>query len=498
MRRALALFLLLQGFYAATSTGRVHVSDEAQALLVARAVVEEGAFVVPEATPGFEFYGRRDREGRPRAAIGIGQAAAVAPFYAAAKALAAAPGVPPEAADLVISFGAVLSSATFAALAAALFLRLLERTGIQPRRALAAALALALGTPLFSYSGWLFSEPLAAALLVGAALVAFGSGARSGEPIAAGRAAAAGALLALAVLVRPAHAIAALVFGAAILARDGRRGVAAFLALGSASAAGAAAVLAWNTWLFGDPLTFAYPETAEGGRRLNEFSTPLLRGLFGFLASPGKSIFIFAPVAAVAAAGIPRLWRRDRALAVLAAGVPLAYLLFYARYAQWEGGYCFGPRYLVPAIPLLLLALPARLEGASPAGRAAVMALVIAGACVQAIGLATSFLEDQRHGGYYDSGFEYRLEHSPLRSQGALFIRYLGGAIAGEPPPPLGKGLDRWFIFLARAGVSPGALAVFLGAALAMAGAGALALARAVPGATSPVPATREGARSSP
>ena len=88
------------------------------------------------------------------------------------------------------------------------------------RIAVAVTLAVALGTPLFAYSAWLFSEPLAMSLLIGAALAAFGD---SG-PVSASRAALAGALLGACLLVRPGHAIAAPVFVAAVLVRDRRRG----------------------------------------------------------------------------------------------------------------------------------------------------------------------------------------------------------------------------------------------------------------------------------
>lgn len=64
---ACAIFLFLQGFYALTSTGRVHVTDEASALSQARAFVETGSLTVPTSTTGFVFYGKPDQRGRLRA-----------------------------------------------------------------------------------------------------------------------------------------------------------------------------------------------------------------------------------------------------------------------------------------------------------------------------------------------------------------------------------------------------------------------------------------------
>jgi hypothetical protein len=261
--------------------------------------------------------------------------------------------------------------------------------------------------------------------------------------------------------------MAAVVFGAAILVRDGRRGVAPFLVLGTMACAGLAAYLAWNAHLFGDALDFGYPGAAENGKRLNGFETPIVRGLAGFLFSPGKSIFLFAPPSIAAIIALPSLWRRDRGLASLAVLLPAAYVLFYSKYTQFEGGYCFGPRYIVPAIPLLLVAIGPRLTQAGRGFRGAVIGLAIAGALVQSVGIATSFLEDERHGGYYDERLDYRLDHAPLASQGALLLRY-----ATDPAPaPLGKGFDRWFTLLHKVSVDDRAIAGLLGVEILAAGA---------------------------
>lgn len=125
-------------------------------------------------------------------------------------------------------------------------------------------------------------------------------------------------------------------------------------------------------------------------------------------------MFIFAPPILLALAGIAGLWRRNRGLATLAITLPLADLLFFAKYSQWEGGYCVGPRYLVPAIALLCLGLGPALAGSQSAQpnpseasapesrpksrltlRAVGIVLLVLGATVQALSLATSFMEDQ-------------------------------------------------------------------------------------------------------
>jgi len=413
---------------------------------------------VPETVQGRGFYGERDRLGRPRAPNGPLHAVTLAPFYLLGIGLSHAPGVSAGNRDEVLAFAVVLSSATFAALAAALLFGWLKGRGFPPRAALGAALACALGTPLFAYSGWLFTEPLTTCLLIGAAWAAFGND----RPVSLSDALLAGLLLGACLLARPAHAIAVPIFALAVIVRDGRRGLAAASLLGIGAAVGLAIYLMWNWRLFGNPFDFGYPETADGGKRLNGFATPLWRGVVGFLFSPGKSIFIFAPVILAALFGLPELWRRDRGMAMLAAGGPLLYLLFYAHYTQWEGGNCYGPRYLLPVTALLMPALAAFLETATRSERRLALALTLVGMTVQAIGLATSFLEDQSANGYYAPVLNYRMSYSPLVSQSKLFWHYCAATLRGESVAP-GYGFDRWFIFLYRSGVAWPPLAILFG-----------------------------------
>jgi hypothetical protein len=193
-----------------------------------------------------------------------------------------------------------------------------------------------------------------------------------------------------------------------------------------------------------------YPASMEAGKHVTGFETPLRLGLFGFLLSPGKSIFLFAPPVLLALVGLPALWRRDRGLATLA-GVSLPVALgFFARYTQWEGGYCFGARYLVPALLLLSLALGPVLAEAGQKTRVVAGLLFLAGLAVQTLGLATSFLEAEVGHGYYNQEFDYRLGYNALSNQLELLLKYLDI----HEPARIGLGLDRWFVFLAKGGVS--------------------------------------------
>ena len=449
------LFLFLNALYLLTSSGRVRTIDEVTADYQAESLIRRGNVAVPQAVAAGNYYGKLDREGSPQAPYGAAQAVLIVPWYLAGLAVRAfMPGVPAQSQDLVLDAVLVASSSTFAALASALVFLILAQRGIGIVPSLGTAALVGLATPLFAYSSWLFSEPLAAALFLAATALLFADAAG----ITVGRAAAAGILLGVALWVRPVHVVSVPVFVAAVAARGLRRAAIPAATLAIVAAAFGVAYLVRNDILFGSFLDFGYPAAAEGGRRLNTFETPLLTGLVGFLFSPGKSLFLFAPPVILGIAGLPRLARLDRGLVVLAAGMPFVYLLFYARYTQWEGGYCFGPRYLLPVIPLLCLACGPMLQTAGRNTLRLAIALGIVGLLVQAVGMSTSFLEDQARGAYYDQQWNYRMSYAPLISQTGRLFEYA----LDSQPAPIGRGFDRWFVFLAKGGVAHGTIALVL------------------------------------
>ena len=462
---ALWLFAVFQFFYLLTSTGRVRTPDEYNTLYTTESLVLHGTTAVPQAVALHNFYGRLDVHGQPRAAYPPGQALAVTPWYAFGQyILARLPGVPHDPnnddTDLIVAFASCLSSATFAALTVTFFFLILSGIGTPPRAALTAAAILGLATPVFAYSAWLFSEPLSAAIFTGIAWALF---ARASAPVSTKAAAIAGLMLGFATIIRPTNVLAIAIFALAILARDGKPALRSAIALCTASAIGIGILLAHNAILFGSPFQFGYPDTAEGAKRLNTFDTPILTGFYGFLFSPGKSIFIFAPPILLAIAGLRSLWLRERGLAALAVLFPIAGILFYARYSQWEGGYCVGPRYLVPALVFFCLGLGPALASGSAKIKTAAFVLFVAGVFVQVVSIATSFMEDQvPRGHYYDANWTYRLDYS-LSGPVHLLFKYLGS----PGPARLGLGWDRWFVFLAKAGVSRATLAVVAAAMLA-------------------------------
>ncbi|HYN89591.1 MAG TPA: hypothetical protein VER55_13735, partial [Ardenticatenaceae bacterium] len=141
-------------------------------------------------------------------------------------------------------------------------------------------------------------------------------------------------------------------------------------ALGSGVLGGIAAAL-WYNWVrFDDAFTFGYTEG---------FGQPLLVGLGAFLFSLDRSVLLYAPPLLALPATLGGVWQRERRVTFLCLGLGLATILIYARWDAFWGGPVWGPRYLLPALPLLLLLLAPGVEAAARGSRRWQVGLGLAG-----------------------------------------------------------------------------------------------------------------------
>ncbi|MCI0414932.1 hypothetical protein L0222_19320 [bacterium] len=82
---------------------------------------------------------------------------------------------------------------------------------------------------------------------------------------------------------------------------------------------------------------------------------PSLRRLIGLLVSPGRGIFFFFPLVCLTVSGLLSLAKKRKWEAMAFAGIFLTQLFFYSLWHGAFGGWCWGPRFLIPVIPLLVL-----------------------------------------------------------------------------------------------------------------------------------------------
>jgi hypothetical protein len=231
-----------------------------------------------------------------------------------------------------------------------------------PRDALCITLAIAFGTIVFAYSTMLFAQAPATLFLL-AAVVTF-----ERRPFAAGAAAG------MATLCFDVCAAAALVLLLLLLLHD-RRAAARFVAGGAPFAL----VLALYLWAcFGSPFRPPLEASArftEQGLLLGFLRLPSVETLYYITFSPFRGLFVASPFLLFALSGIGLV--KERRERIVLAGIPALFLLVIASFNGWSGGWAFGPRYLLPIVPILGILMFAAVRAAKRLVRVVWLAAVL-------------------------------------------------------------------------------------------------------------------------
>jgi len=165
-------------------------------------------------------------------------------------------------------------------------------------------------------------------------------------------------------------------------------------------------VAGYNYARFGSIVTTGFGDPDE------RFSTPLLLGLGGLLFSPGKSIFLYAPVLLL----LPVAWWKFKKIephsAWLILSSALVYTVLHAKWYAWMGGWCWGPRRLVPLLPLLFVPL-LMLEGRQTRWRRLLLGFGLLGLLVNFLGVAVNY-NDYLRWAYYTQDTIFNWQYSPI------------------------------------------------------------------------------------
>lgn len=130
------------------------------------------------------------------------------------------------------------------------------------------------------------------------------------------------------------------------------------------------------------------------------WQAPDLSAFVALWASPGWGLLLYVPVFAMALIGSVAFARRAPIAAFIALGGSLFYMVESTTNPFWWGYWAFGPRQLVPLLPLLCLPIPFGLHWLWPrwrgVGRAAAGLVVGLSVFVQLIGVLIPFNEYAR------------------------------------------------------------------------------------------------------
>jgi len=296
------------------------------------------------------------------------------------------------AAPSTIPFTSQLAPLLLGALVPALFFRMAQRLGYDRRQVAIMTLLLGAGTPVLVYAHRPYSEIVQAACF----LFFFDALLRAErEP---DRRALLRLGIAAGLLINSKNVYFACFPGACallVLRWRAQRGLVS-RGLGWAGAGflpGLLAFVAYNQVRWGSPFASGYGGAVTAGF----WRENVLVGLWGQFLSPGKSVFLYAPPLLLALFGVRRFVARRPVAAAAAALTVGPIVLIYARYIFWSGDWAWGPRYLLFALPALLLPIgeltvaratdaPAPSDRRQRAGRIALVAAGVAGLFVQLLG----------------------------------------------------------------------------------------------------------------
>lgn len=369
MRRSIFLFFLV--LYLATTAGHIYTIDSYLNYATTRSMGSYHKLSVPRSMMTVEGRG-----GRHYSKLGVGQSLASLPLYylgglvetlspgrTAFKAYSEYVYIPhdgrlvkSETQTLVrISemdgarvFFTSLTNAFVVAAVCLIFFMLLMGFGVCAGTSLLGTLVLGFATPFWVYSRDLFGEPLLALSLLGTFYLLAGPG----KPLTRRRAALAGLFSSVGILTRMSFAPVVAIFALYLIVSSRKKGEGLDLAVRYAafSLPGLAAVGVLNWVRFRGVFTSGYHTAFDKG-----FSVPLLKGVVYNLFSPYRSIFLYAPPVILFFFGAAYFARKHRARLALILAIVVYVFVLYSRWWAWHGGWCWGPRFYLPVMPLLML-----------------------------------------------------------------------------------------------------------------------------------------------
>lgn len=377
-----ALLLFVSAVYFSSFIGVTSSNDGSHYALV-RAIVDHRQFEISDYLSFTENQDYAIHDGRYYSDRPPGTALWASPFFALATVMPQPAGLPPSKHDPgnphLLGVGA--AAALAGALAVGVFWLLLrQHFGLGLAASTLAALALALGTPMWKYGSLLYSHSTSALTVLLSIYLALRLLRHDRPSLLLGLGF--GAVLGLTVWMEYTNAVFIAIMVVFMLtqlgpptwqaAGDDRRHwllLWAAMALGGALAVGG--LLGYNTLLFGGPFEFSTMQVDLERWPQNEnlqtnFATPLLEGLVAMLWYNGdnfnQGLFLMAPVAWLSWLGLPALWRHSRRDAVLVLGVFAVFLLLFSKSTTYNP-YTNDGRYLTPFLAFWFVPLAFWLDG---------------------------------------------------------------------------------------------------------------------------------------
>jgi Dolichyl-phosphate-mannose-protein mannosyltransferase len=236
-------------------------------------------------------------------------------------------------AHYVAAIFSLVLPAVFSALTTTLVALIALQLGSSRRGAVVAALAYAFATIAMVYARTFYAEPLLALLVAGSTYLALAGSARN--------TAAAGVLALLAVLAKPTGIVVGPVLSAYLLVKW--KPLPQSLGPGAGALLGLAIYCGYNFWRFGHILAFGQPWAFH--------LSVIPQGFLGLVLSPGRGLVWYCPPILLSIVGFRMLRKPNPIGTALIVSIFAAFLMVHSIWSAWSGGWSWGPRFLLPAIP---------------------------------------------------------------------------------------------------------------------------------------------------
>lgn len=359
-KNASALFWMTTTVCLLFAGGRIASSDENVFFLETRSIVEHGTLAIPE---GVVDNGVRGADGRYYVGAGIGYTLVSIPFYLLGKIITAFVAADSPYVILVLKGAFSLTNQILAGFLSVMIYGFARSMSFSKRTGFVLAVAVLFTTNIFPYTKSAMRDIAVALCVVGSFRALFEyriSGRKRNVHIA-------GAWLAWLLTLKISFVILipCIMMYVVLFQIEPGRGLNDVYSrikesvrlqkrtIGILSLwifAGLVVVLTYQWIIFGNPFASGYSE-----RDAASFSTPLFVGLYGLLLSSGKSFFLYAPVTILSFVAVRRFRERFRAEFVFIVSLSVVMLIFHAKFFSWAADGSWGPRYLLPLIPLLVL-----------------------------------------------------------------------------------------------------------------------------------------------
>jgi hypothetical protein len=431
------MFIVIASSVILFGGGRIVSSDETSTFLTIESIIRYGKLDIPVNSPAVTMH-----DGKAYSWYEPGNMIAGMPLYLAGYATAKVLPVSPVQVELLLRAAVSCTSALLAGWLAIMFYGFCRAYLLERRRALAMTIALIFGSFLFPYFKTFLKEPLLILCLLGGVRGVWEAVRTSDSRrplIRAGMFLGYGILTKLVFVVSVIPVLVYLVVEMNSRERSFKQKSDDLLAFGiPILLVGFGGNGLYNILRFGNPFTLGYSSGTS-------FTTPLITGLFGLLLSPGKGLFWFAPICILLLWAFKPFWQVNRREASCIAGIVALNLIMYGLYTAWGGDGSWGPRYLAPLVPLLLLPVAVYFEKAKPLMRRITAGLIVLGVLVQIGGTAVyagSYLREIQEYPYQksfdDPEFLYRAhfipDFSPIIGHWKLLLRNGGEHLRGEYP----------------------------------------------------------------